>query len=613
MVTVDDLYYAVNVSIGTNSTNAQQFTLTVDIKGTDTTLADVSLKPRHGRGFVLHNASSVQENDPGYYLMKDYVQFSPSVGLFLNYIIVLDQWNASRDLLWPYASQPFDGVLGLVEPFFIRMYSLSFEKTCSNGTLTDGGMLTINGLDSTSCGEFTFVNRSQDMCFPFLTVPTRGILLDNDLDMSPRSVVVADVPYIYVPTTTFNRLNKAYNTRKEGDVYIVDCDANPGPLAIAIGNDDDDDDDDDNVIELNYTDLIERIDERRCALRVRPSTGYELECYVDTIGFILGLPFLQRYCVAATIDGDNAMRIGFAPKTTSERQTSRVCDYRGIIPTAMPTPNNATLQTSTVMPTKGGLQPGLIVLIVVALFVSLCTVTALGYCCYRRRIKAVDHPKLTLSGFPHYTLPPVSVFNSLFNQFTARRDPWQINENELNFSTAREIGSGAFAKVFVVEVEKSLEKRLNVRATVANRKAKVVVKVARRSSEEIKHDMQQEIDLMKELGNHPHIVNFIGYLASECPLIVMEYCANGDLLNYLRTHLQKHKESVNDVNEYLQPACYSNSDLSLKDLISLCWQIADGLVGNKSRVPYYGPYCAPYRYGVRYGGVSLVLYFSISI
>lgn len=74
MVTVDDLYYAVNVSIGTNSTNAQQFTLTVDIKGTDTTLADVSLKPRHGRGFVLHNASSVQENDPGYYLMKDYVQ-----------------------------------------------------------------------------------------------------------------------------------------------------------------------------------------------------------------------------------------------------------------------------------------------------------------------------------------------------------------------------------------------------------------------------------------------------------------------------------------------------------------------------------------------------------
>ncbi|KAH7673083.1 hypothetical protein AAVH_42438, partial [Aphelenchoides avenae] len=151
------------------------------------------------------------------------------------------------------------------------------------------------------------------------------------------------------------------------------------------------------------------------------------------------------------------------------------------------------------------LQPGLIALIVTAVFISLCFVIALGYCCYRRRRKAADHPKFMMSGFPHYTLPPVTVFNSLFHQFTTRRDPWQINENGFNLSTAREIGSGAFAKVFVVEVKKSLEKRLSARTTVANRKAKAVVKVARRSSEEIKHDMHQEIDLMKELGNHPHI------------------------------------------------------------------------------------------------------------
>lgn len=60
----------------------------------------------------------------------------------------------------------------------------------------------------------------------------------------------------------------------------------------------------------------------------------------------------------------------------------------------------------------------------------------------------------------------------------------------------------------------------------------------------LRSQMLQEIELMKEIGSHPHVVSFIGYVALECPLIVMEYCAEGDLLNYLRTHLQTHKESI---------------------------------------------------------------------
>ncbi|KAH7706010.1 Protein F09A5.2 [Aphelenchoides avenae] len=530
-MTADDLYYAVNVSVGTNVANAQQFSLAVDLKGSDTTLGDASLKPRHRRGFVPNNATDVQENDPGYYIMKGYVQFSKTVRLFLDYIVVINRWNASVGYLLPYTSQPFDGVLGLVNPAFIQMYSVSFDKTCSNGAVTDAGTLTINGLDSRNCDEFSFANRSRNMCFPFLTLQNYAIFMDNVTDLSLNTVVIADVPYIYLPTTTFNHFNEVYNAQKEGDVYVVDCDANHGPLMIAIADGDDDDGD---ALLLNYTDLIERIDDRRCAFRVRPSTGDELQYYGCTVDFILGLPFLQRYCVAAnSIGGDfETKRIGFATKT-SERQASRICDYRGSVPA------------------QEGLRPGLIVLVVVATFVSLCVVITVGCYCYRRRRKAANQQK---------------------------RDRWQIQENELNLDTAREIGSGAFAKVFVVEVKKSLEKRLNEGKGVAVRKAKVVVKVARRTSEEIKHDMQQEVDLMKELGSHPHIVNFIGHVATECPLIVMEYCANGDLLNYLRTHLQSHKESVKNVNEYLQPACYINSGLSLKHLISLCWQISDGLV-----------------------------------
>lgn len=126
-------------------------------------------------------------------------QFSQSVGLFLQYIAVITQWNASSHILTPYASQPFDGVLGLVNFAFIQMYSLSMDKTCSNGTVTEAGTLTMNGLDSHSCGEFSFVNRSQNMCVPFLTVPIIAVFVDDLLDSSPDSVVIADVPYIYLP------------------------------------------------------------------------------------------------------------------------------------------------------------------------------------------------------------------------------------------------------------------------------------------------------------------------------------------------------------------------------------------------------------------------------
>lgn len=58
------------------------------------------------------------------------------------------------------------------------------------------------------------------------------------------------------------------------------------------------------------------------------------------------------------------------------------------------------------------------------------------------------------------------------------------------------------------------------------------------SSEELRH-FYQEIEIMKSVGSHPHIVSMIGCVTRERPLnplLVVEYCGKGNLQSYLRKH-----------------------------------------------------------------------------
>ncbi|KAH7715711.1 Protein F09A5.2 [Aphelenchoides avenae] len=89
--------------------------------------------------------------------------------------------------------------------------------------------------------------------------------------------------------------------------------------------------------------------------------------------------------------------------------------------------------------------------------------------------------------------------------------------------------------------------------------------------------MERELQLMKQVGRHVHVVSLVGYVPLSTPLIVMEYCSKGDLLSYLRAHLHLHKDAVGSASEVLQVTAYSNSNISLKYLIKLCWQISDGM------------------------------------
>jgi len=84
-------------------------------------------------------------------------------------------------------------------------------------------------------------------------------------------------------------------------------------------------------------------------------------------------------------------------------------------------------------------------------------------------------------------------------------------------------------------------------------------------------DMLSELDVMKSLQPHPHVVGLIGCCIEKEPLlIVLEYLPYGDLLGYLRKS-RGHEDTYNTGEK--RP----NSRLTEKDLLSFAWMIADGM------------------------------------
>uniref|UniRef100_A0A914WN79 Protein kinase domain-containing protein n=1 Tax=Plectus sambesii TaxID=2011161 RepID=A0A914WN79_9BILA len=134
------------------------------------------------------------------------------------------------------------------------------------------------------------------------------------------------------------------------------------------------------------------------------------------------------------------------------------------------------------------------------------------------------------------------------------------------------LGSGAFCVVFKGRLEGAAP-ICKIQPSVATQcfeNCEVAVKKLPEYADDLaKNDFVQEINFMKRIGYHSHLVSILGCITDpqRDPCLIIEYCCNGDLLKYVR----------NRRLEIIEPMIDDEKALRFKDLLSFAWQISDGL------------------------------------
>ncbi|XP_071806621.1 uncharacterized protein [Asterias amurensis] len=102
---------------------------------------------------------------------------------------------------------------------------------------------------------------------------------------------------------------------------------------------------------------------------------------------------------------------------------------------------------------------------------------------------------------------------------------------ELSFSRdliviENEIGRGAFGRVLLGTAQGIMGD---------GNRTKVAIKTLKDGADgQAKTGLLQELDLMKKVGSHPHVVNLLGYCVEKDPIyVIVEYLSKGDLKNVL--------------------------------------------------------------------------------
>ncbi|KAL0820184.1 hypothetical protein ABMA28_006109 [Loxostege sticticalis] len=170
-------------------------------------------------------------------------------------------------------------------------------------------------------------------------------------------------------------------------------------------------------------------------------------------------------------------------------------------------------------------------------------------------------------------------------------DDWELKSEKLLLHEV--IGEGAFGVVR--------------RGTLEPAGKEVAVKMLKDfpTLDEIR-SFRAEMELMKSVGAHPHVVSLVGCCSGRKPLIVAEYCSRGDLLSYLRCSwdVMVSKRNAKYYNNNIESTDYRNdlfkcqlqgeysklvvnklydleglcdTELTTRDLLSFCRQIAMGM------------------------------------
>ncbi|XP_068733593.1 fibroblast growth factor receptor 2-like [Montipora capricornis] len=178
----------------------------------------------------------------------------------------------------------------------------------------------------------------------------------------------------------------------------------------------------------------------------------------------------------------------------------------------------------------------------------------------------IEPAYMPLQGTTHYEMGPSSPNSSPHNVEYAPLDirtrSWEVTREDVKVEKV--IGKGAFG-----QVAKGTAKNLPFHSGTKT----VAVKMLKANAPESdKRDLKSELELMKTLKPHPHVIKLLGCVTETDPLLVLiEYVPYGDLLGYLRK-----SRGLNDTY-YKDPDIKPQTSLTSQQLMKFAWQIADGM------------------------------------
>ncbi|XP_068686515.1 proto-oncogene tyrosine-protein kinase receptor Ret-like [Montipora foliosa] len=185
---------------------------------------------------------------------------------------------------------------------------------------------------------------------------------------------------------------------------------------------------------------------------------------------------------------------------------------------------------------------------------------------YQQLSIPIEPADMPLQGTTHYDVGPSGPNNSARNvEYTPldiRKGSWEVTRKDVKVEKI--VGKGAFG-----QVAKGTAKNLPFHSGTTTVAVKMLKANAPASD---KRDLKSELELMKTLKPHPHVIKLLGCVTETDPLLVLiEYVPYGDLLGYLRK-----SRGLNDTY-YKDPDIKPQTSLTSQQLMKFAWQIADGM------------------------------------